>query len=53
MSQNIWWPQKLLLFFLFSFLNQQLIKKNMSIKIMFLLLLTKNMKADRLIKSEG
>lgn len=50
MSQNIWWPQKLLLFF---FLNQQLIKKNMSIKIMFLLLLTKNMKADSLIKSEG
>lgn len=49
MSQNIWWPQKLLLFFL----NQQLIKKNMSIKIMFLLLLTKNMKADSLIKSEG
>lgn len=50
MSQNIWWPQKLLLFFFF---NQQLIKKNMSIKIMFLLLLTKNMKADSLIKSEG
>lgn len=37
----------------FFFLNQQLIKKNMSIKIMFLLLLTKNMKADSLIKSEG
>lgn len=39
--------------FFFFFLNQQLIKKNMSIKIMFLLLLTKNMKADSLIKSEG
>lgn len=49
MIQNIWWPQKYLLLFLI----QQLIKKNMSIKIMFLLLLTKNMKADSLIKFEG
>lgn len=48
MSQNIWWPQSYYFFF-----NQQLIKKNMSIKIMFSLLLTKNMKADSLIKSEG
>lgn len=51
MIQNIWWPQKYLL--LLFFLIQQLIKKNMSIKIMFLLLLTKNMKADSLIKFEG
>lgn len=52
MIQNIWWPQKY-----YFFKIQQLIKKKitqtMSIKMMFLLLIAKKMKADSLIKFEG